>query len=125
MPLLWPDLGPPHTVRAIYVAWAHESNVWIDITDTLAAKIEALKAHASQMGTWDPSEMLTAWSAAEAKAGRRRAKAWAKERADVAGGANADPLALTPSVPPKKPKWRHAESYRVIVVSREDTPAES
>jgi LmbE family N-acetylglucosaminyl deacetylase len=120
MPLLWPDLGPPHAVRAIYVQWAEESNVWIDITRTLAVKIDALRAHASQIGDWDPTPMLSAWSAAEAKEGRRRAKAWSKQRS-----ARDDLLSLPPSVPPKKAKARHAESYRVMVLSREDTLAES
>jgi LmbE family N-acetylglucosaminyl deacetylase len=37
--------------------------VWVDVTETLNQKISALKQHASQMGDWDPTEMIEEWSA--------------------------------------------------------------
>lgn len=44
-----------HHVRALYLSGTFEPNVWIDITDTLERKIEALFCHASQLvetGEW-------------------------------------------------------------------------
>jgi LmbE family N-acetylglucosaminyl deacetylase len=63
MPLVWPEVGEPHRVRKIYVHGRDESTEWIDISSTLARKIAALKEHKSQMGDWDPTERITAWSA--------------------------------------------------------------
>lgn len=58
-----------HKVRKIFAtAWA-DATTFINITDTLAVKISALKAHASQMKDWDPTEMVTRW-AAEAAQGK-------------------------------------------------------
>jgi LmbE family N-acetylglucosaminyl deacetylase len=37
--------------------------VWVDITETIDQKIEALKQHASQMGDWDPTERIKGWNA--------------------------------------------------------------
>jgi LmbE family N-acetylglucosaminyl deacetylase len=43
-----------HQPRAVYLSGTFEPNVWIDITDTLDQKIEALFCHASQLdeGDW-------------------------------------------------------------------------
>lgn len=51
MPLLWPEVGAPHRVRQV------------DVTETIEQKIAALKQHASQMGDWDPTEMIKEWNA--------------------------------------------------------------
>jgi LmbE family N-acetylglucosaminyl deacetylase len=67
MPLLWPEDGEPHRVRSIYVSSAEKPNVWIDISGTVEQKIEALRQHKSQLGDWDPSEMLRNWSAETGK----------------------------------------------------------
>jgi LmbE family N-acetylglucosaminyl deacetylase len=54
----------PHAVREVYVASGPEANTWIDITDTIDAKIEALRLHASQFPDgWDPGEMVRQWAA--------------------------------------------------------------
>ncbi len=63
MPLLWPEDGEPHRVRQVYVSSAEKPNVWIDISSTIEQKIEALRQHKSQMGTWNPAEMIRAWAA--------------------------------------------------------------
>jgi LmbE family N-acetylglucosaminyl deacetylase len=63
MPLLWPEAGPYHRVRQVYVRGNAEPNVWVDITHTIEQKIAALKLHASQMGEWDPTERIKRWSA--------------------------------------------------------------
>ena len=44
-----------HQVRAVYLSGTFEPNVWVDITDTLERKIEALFCHTSQLvetGEW-------------------------------------------------------------------------
>jgi LmbE family N-acetylglucosaminyl deacetylase len=60
-------VGEPHRVRQVYVGGTEKPNVWIDISDTLDRKIEALRQHKSQMGDWDPSEMIRNWSAETGK----------------------------------------------------------
>jgi LmbE family N-acetylglucosaminyl deacetylase len=67
MPLLWPDAGEPHRVRQVYVRGSERPNQWIDISETIEQKIAALKQHASQMGDWDPTEMIKEWSAETGK----------------------------------------------------------
>ncbi|MCL5966284.1 MAG: PIG-L family deacetylase [Deltaproteobacteria bacterium] len=92
MELLWPEVGPPHKVQAVFVAMTFFPNVWIDVTDTIDTKILALRAHASQMGGWDPAGMIREW-------GRREA-----ERAGWAsGGGTGDASAV-----------RYAEGFRVV-----------
>jgi LmbE family N-acetylglucosaminyl deacetylase len=79
MELLWPEDGAPHKVRAIYVSSTAEPNTRIDITETIDAKIAALRRHASQLGDRDPSGMIRGWARDEAgKAGARGARAKGK-----------------------------------------------
>ncbi len=68
MPLIFPELRlqgfEPHQVRAVYVTMGEGANVWIDITETIDLKAEALRQHVSQFSNgWDPSEMLHEWAA--------------------------------------------------------------
>ncbi|UCC85634.1 MAG: PIG-L family deacetylase [Anaerolineales bacterium] len=63
MPLLWPEAGAPHRVLKVYVFGNDKPNVWVDVTETIEQKIVALKQHASQMGDWDPTEMVKEWGA--------------------------------------------------------------
>jgi LmbE family N-acetylglucosaminyl deacetylase len=58
MPLLWPEVGAPHRVSQLYVYGNDDANVWVDVTDTIDRKIEALKCHVSQLGDWDPTKMI-------------------------------------------------------------------
>jgi LmbE family N-acetylglucosaminyl deacetylase len=67
MPLLWPEAGQPHRVRQVYIRSSEHANLWVDISDSLDLKIAALKRHVSQMGDWDPTEMIKAWAAEEGK----------------------------------------------------------
>jgi len=66
MPLVFPELAEegltPHQVKQVYIWGASELNCWVDIAETLHSKIEALRQHKSQMGDWDPTEMLTQWA---------------------------------------------------------------
>lgn len=57
----------PHKVREVYLGGAKEPDTWIDITETLPAKLEALRRHVSQLGDWDPEEMIHQWAREEAK----------------------------------------------------------
>jgi LmbE family N-acetylglucosaminyl deacetylase len=38
-----------HRVRRIYLMWSNQPDVWIDVSATVERKIEALRAHASQL----------------------------------------------------------------------------
>jgi len=67
MPLLWPEVGAPYQVRQVYIFGHDEPNVWVDVADTIEQKIAALKQHASQMGDWDPTEMIKEWGAETGK----------------------------------------------------------
>ncbi|MDP8922638.1 MAG: PIG-L family deacetylase [Chloroflexota bacterium] len=53
-PHVFPDLLKeglqPHKVREVYVGGTNTPDVWIDIADTIDAKIAALRAHESQVG---------------------------------------------------------------------------
>jgi LmbE family N-acetylglucosaminyl deacetylase len=64
--LIFPELLdeglPPHHVGLVYIHGAASPDTFIDIADVLDVKLAALKAHRSQMGSWDPTEMITAWA---------------------------------------------------------------
>jgi LmbE family N-acetylglucosaminyl deacetylase len=49
-PLYFRSAGPAHQVRALYLSGTLEPDVWVDVTDTLDAKVEALRCHRSQLG---------------------------------------------------------------------------
>lgn len=51
----------PHKVPHIYLYATDNANCWIDVTDTMDLRIRALKAHASQLGDWDPEEEMRKW----------------------------------------------------------------
>lgn len=71
MPLFMPELAreglEAHETRKVYVTTWRTPNTWVDISDTIELKIAALRAHASQMGDWDPSERIRAWAAGRGK----------------------------------------------------------
>ncbi|MCP4538757.1 MAG: PIG-L family deacetylase [Chloroflexi bacterium] len=67
MPLVFSDLREeglePHRVTQVFVSSTMEPNTWIDITDTIDLKIEALRQHTSQFpDDWDPDEMVREWA---------------------------------------------------------------
>ena len=52
-----------HKVRKVYVdAWDDKADVYINISETIDLKIEALKKHVSQMKDWDPEPMVREWA---------------------------------------------------------------
>ena len=57
----------PHKVKRIYVHGAEKTDTVVGITTTIDAKIAALKKHASQLGDWDPAEMIRNWAREEGK----------------------------------------------------------
>ena len=48
---------PAHRVRRLYLMWSNQPDVWIDVSATADRKIEALRAHASQLH--DPEAVFT------------------------------------------------------------------
>ena len=51
---------------------AREPDVFVDITAFFERKVEALRAHRSQLGDWDPEPMLRLWAQDTAAEARRR-----------------------------------------------------
>jgi len=98
MELLWPEEGPAHAVRAVYVSSTLSPNTGIDITDTIETKIAALREHRSQLGERDPSGMIREW-------GMREAARWREGESE--GGKGPDGPGRTP---------RYAESFRVMIL---------
>lgn len=65
----------PHRVKRVYIWSSEKQNVWLDTSDTIELKIEALKKHASQMGDWDPAQEMREWGA---EAGKDHGMAYAE-----------------------------------------------
>ena len=103
MRLLWPGAGPPHKVHAVYVSSTHSPNTWIDVSETIDAKIAALRAHRSQLGDRDVSPRIYGWALDEARRAPAR-KAGGKGRA-------------------RRPRF--AEAFRVMRLLREEIRPES
>jgi LmbE family N-acetylglucosaminyl deacetylase len=64
--LIFPELLaeglPPHQVKSVFIHGARRPDTFVDIADVLPVKLAALKEHRSQLGTWDPTEMVTDWA---------------------------------------------------------------
>ena len=69
-----------HIVRRLYLFWPNEPNVRIDVTATLDRKIDALRAHASQIK--DPERL------------EKRIREWAAEVGEPIGAAAGEALRL-------------------------------
>jgi LmbE family N-acetylglucosaminyl deacetylase len=52
----------PHNVKKLYLHGAEKPDVWVEISETLDLKIAALKKHVSQLGDWDPTDMIREWA---------------------------------------------------------------
>lgn len=57
----------PHKVKRVYIHGAEKSDTWVDISGTIQVKINALRKHVSQLGDWDPEEMIREWATEEGK----------------------------------------------------------
>jgi LmbE family N-acetylglucosaminyl deacetylase len=56
----------PHRVRRVYLFWSERADTWIDVSATIERKIDALRAHASQIH--DPAglaDRIRSWAAEE------------------------------------------------------------
>lgn len=56
-----------HKPRKVFVTNWRDGDTWVAIDDTIDVKVAALKAHASQMGTWDVEKNIKEWAAERAK----------------------------------------------------------
>ena len=57
----------PHEVKQVFIHGSEKPTTYIDIGTSLETKIAALKEHKSQIGDWDPSDMMKQWSKDEGK----------------------------------------------------------
>jgi LmbE family N-acetylglucosaminyl deacetylase len=83
-PMAFPALArgglAAHRVRRLYLFWSERKNVWVDVSATLERKIDALRAHASQIT--DPDGLAT------------RIRKWAGEEGASIGTAAAETMRL-------------------------------
>lgn len=57
-----------HKPRKVFVnIWGNNADSYVNIEETIDTKIEALRAHKSQMGEWDPGPSIREWAASSAK----------------------------------------------------------
>ena len=70
-PWLARDGLEPHRVRRLYLFWSGKATAWVDVTATIGVKIDALRAHASQIRKPDELEA--------------RIRDWAREEGAVIG----------------------------------------
>lgn len=57
----------PIKIKEVYISNSQQPNVFVDISEFIDRKIEALRQHKSQMGDWDPGPMLKKWSSEDGK----------------------------------------------------------
>ena len=69
-----------HVVRRLYLFWPNDPNVWVDVSATVDRKIDALRAHASQIH--EPAKLET------------RIRDWAAETGAKIGAAGAEAFRL-------------------------------
>jgi LmbE family N-acetylglucosaminyl deacetylase len=56
-----------HKTYKIYASVWDKADTFVNITDTIHLKIEALRQHKSQMNDWDPADTIRQWAAEAAK----------------------------------------------------------
>lgn len=56
-----------HKPRKVYCTSWMDADLYVNIESTIELKIEALKAHRSQMKEWDPAPMIREWGAERAR----------------------------------------------------------
>jgi LmbE family N-acetylglucosaminyl deacetylase len=65
-PWLTRDGLPAHVVRRLYLFWSNRPDAWIDVTRTIDRKLDALRAHPSQIRHPDQLEpRIRRWAAEE------------------------------------------------------------
>jgi LmbE family N-acetylglucosaminyl deacetylase len=72
--LMFPELLEeglePHQVKEIYLTGANEPDKWVDVSQTIDLKIQALREHKSQVGDWAELEQTIRERAAETAKGQ-------------------------------------------------------
>lgn len=56
-----------HKPRKVYVSGWSQTDLYVNIEETIDIKVQALRAHKSQMGDWDPEPRIKEWAAERAK----------------------------------------------------------
>jgi len=56
-----------HKPRKVYVTGWGQTDLYINITETIDIKVAALRAHRSQMGDWDPEPRIKEWAGDRAR----------------------------------------------------------
>jgi LmbE family N-acetylglucosaminyl deacetylase len=56
-----------HKPRKVYISSWGEATTFVNIDSTIGTKVEALRAHKSQMNGWDPEPMIRQWAQDSAK----------------------------------------------------------
>lgn len=56
-----------HKPRKVYVTGWSQTDLYVNISDTMDIKVAALRLHKSQMGDWDPEPRIKEWAAERAK----------------------------------------------------------
>jgi len=56
-----------HKPRKVFVSEWSGTDLYVDVTETIETKIDALKAHRSQMKDWYPGDMIREWARETAK----------------------------------------------------------
>jgi LmbE family N-acetylglucosaminyl deacetylase len=83
-PMAFPSLAraglAAHKVRRLYLFWSDRPNAWVDVSATLERKVDALRAHASQIS--EPDGLAT------------RMREWAAEEGAPIGAGAAEALRL-------------------------------
>jgi LmbE family N-acetylglucosaminyl deacetylase len=57
----------PHKPRKVYVSGWSQTDLFVNIEETINLKIDALRAHKSQMKSWDPEPRIKEWASNSAK----------------------------------------------------------
>jgi len=64
-PLLYPEMEEEglkaYKPRKVYIMASHDHDHYVSIDETIEIKINALRAHQSQMRDWDPEERMRQW----------------------------------------------------------------
>ncbi len=56
-----------HKPRKVYVTGWSQTDLYINITETIDVKVAALREHRSQMGDWDPEPRIKEWASERAR----------------------------------------------------------
>ena len=56
-----------HKPRKVYVTTWGDSDLYVNIEETIDIKVDALRAHVSQMKGWDPEKDIKEWASERAK----------------------------------------------------------